>query len=121
MGRDYATLTVSPREGGARLALRVCPNADASGTETEAAARAVGAGPVELRVEVGEGAICRFSVRSGAGAFEPIGDPFTAREGRWIGAKVGIFARAAHGAATTGSAAFDWFRVGRPGGGPIAP
>ena len=114
MGRDYAALTVSPREGGARLALRVCPNADASGTETEAAARAVGAGPVELRVEVGEGAICRFSARSGAGAFEPIGDRFTAREGRWIGAKVGVFARAPHGAATTGSAAFDWFRVGAP-------
>ena len=112
MGRDYAALTVSPRAGSVRLGLRVCPKADASGPETEAASRAVAAGPVELRVEVGEGAICRFSVRAGAGVFEPIGDPFTAREGMWIGAKVGVFARAPIGASTTGSALFDWFRVG---------
>ena len=92
MGRDYAALTVSPRGGGVRLALRVCPKADAQGTETETAARAVGAGPVELRVEVGEGAICRFSARAGQGPFEPIGGPFLAREGMWIGAKVGVFA-----------------------------
>jgi hypothetical protein len=40
-----------------------------------------------------------------------MGEPFPAREGAWIGAKVGVFARAPHGAAPTGSARFDWFRV----------
>ena len=67
MGRDYAALTVSPRAAASASRCAFCPKADASGTETEAAARAVGAGPVELRVEVGEGAICRFSARAGAG------------------------------------------------------
>jgi beta-xylosidase len=113
MGRDYAALTVSRRGGGVRLALLVCPKADAAGAEREASARAIGAGPIELRVEVSEGAICRFGARAGGGAFEPIGDPFTAREGMWIGAKVGVFARAPHGAAGTGSALFDRFRVER--------
>ncbi len=111
MGRDYAVLTVSPGADGVRLSLRVCPEADASGTETEASARPVGAGPIELRVEVTEGAICRFSARAGGGVFRPIGDPFPAREGMWIGAKIGVVARASHGATTTGSARFDWFRV----------
>jgi beta-xylosidase len=120
MGRDYAALTVSPRGDGAHLALRVCPNADAGGAEAELASRAAGTGPVELRVEVGEGAVCRFSARGGEGAFEPIGEPFTAREGMWIGAKVGIFARAPHGAARAGAARFDWFRVD-PSGAPEVP
>jgi len=113
MGRDYAALTVSPRGDGVRLSLRLCPNADASGTETEAAVRAVGAGPIELRLELDEGAICRFSARAGGGAFETLGEPFTAREGKWIGAKAGVFARAPHGAAAAGSALFDWFRIER--------
>lgn len=113
MGRDYAVLTVSPRGDGARLALRVCPKADAGGAEAEVASRAAGPGPVELRVEVGEGAVCRFSARTGGGVFEPIGEPFTAREGMWIGAKVGIVARAPHGTARAGAARFDWFRVGQ--------
>ena len=113
MGRDYAAVTVSRRGGGVRLALRVCPKADVSGTETEAAARPIGTGPIELRVDVAEGAICRFSARAGGRSFEPIGEAFTAREGLWIGAKVGVFARAPHRAATTGSALVDWFRVER--------
>ena len=113
MGRDYAALVVSPRGDGVRLALRVWPRPTPRGAEAEAAARAVGSGPIELRVDVAEGAICRFSARAGGGSFEPIGEAFTAREGLWIGAKVGVFARAPHRAATTGSALVDWFRVER--------
>jgi hypothetical protein len=115
MGGDYAALTASPNGDGVRLSMRVCTKANSSGTESEAAARRMRVGPGGLRVEVREGAICRFSARGGRGAFEPIGNPFTAREGMWIGAKVGVFARAPHGPPTTGSARFEWFRMSGAG------
>jgi hypothetical protein len=43
-----------------------------------------------------------------------MGADFTASKGRWMGAKVGLFALAQPGAEATGHADFDWFRVGRP-------
>ena len=95
MGRDYAALVV---ERGAirRVTAR---NADAGGVETELA-RVAASGPVELRVTVTPHAIARFSYRVN-GEFVPLGPAFVARQGKWIGAKVGLF----------GPADFDWFRV----------
>jgi len=45
--------------------------------------------------------------------FTTIGVPFVARQGRWIGAKVGIFALGGAQTRETGYADFDWFRVNR--------
>ena len=108
MGADYATLTAERRGAGLTLRLRRCREADKGGAETEDAAVELPAGPLELRVAVAEGAVCQFSWRRDGG-FTPIGPSFVAQPGRWIGAKVGLFASAA--AATGGHADFDWFRV----------
>jgi len=43
--------------------------------------------------------------------FMSAGEPFTARPGRWIGAKLGLFAIRSGAAAENGYADFDWFRV----------
>jgi beta-xylosidase len=110
MGADYATLTAERSAAGLTLRLRRCHEADKGGAETEDAAVEAPAGPVELRVAVAEGAVCQFSWRRGTGDFTPIGPSFAAQPGRWVGAKVGVFASAA-GAATAGHADFEWFRV----------
>ena len=68
------------------------------------------AGPLELRVAVGEGAVCQFSWRRAGAGFVPIGPSFVAQPGRWVGAKVGLFA-GAPGTSPAGHADFDWFRV----------
>jgi hypothetical protein len=43
--------------------------------------------------------------------FNQIGESFTARPGKWIGAKVGIFALGTGAAGERGYADFDWFRM----------
>jgi hypothetical protein len=63
-------------------------------------------------VRVSEGAVCRFEWSRDGRTFTPFGEPFTAREGKWIGAKVGLFAVAPAGAARTGHADFDYLRIG---------
>jgi hypothetical protein len=62
-----------------------------------------------LRVEVFSGALCDFSFSSDGQTFVSIGERFKAREGRWIGAKVGLFCLGAI-AMTKGHADIDWFR-----------
>jgi hypothetical protein len=111
MGRDYAALVVARRDGRLVLERRDAVKADAGGAEGEVASRPLRAAAVELRVDVAEGALCRFSARAeGEAGFAELGPPFTAREGLWIGAKVGLFARSSHDGAA-GRARFDAFEV----------
>jgi hypothetical protein len=42
--------------------------------------------------------------------FTPVGEPFTAREGRWIGAKVGFVFTRPGKFNDAGSVDIDWFR-----------
>jgi hypothetical protein len=69
-----------------------------------------------LRVTVREGARCTFSYSTDGRAFHPLGPDFAARQGRWIGAKVGLFAAQRGGwpgqdGARDSTADFDWLRM----------
>ena len=64
-----------------------------------------------LRVKVSPDASCAFSYSSDGLTFSPIGSPFSARKGKWIGAKVGLFAIRKGRTRETGYADVDWFRV----------
>jgi hypothetical protein len=60
-----------------------------------------------LRVSVSAGAMCRFAWSADGVRFTEMGEPFTAREGKWTGAKVGLFVVARRDEAKRGSADFD--------------
>lgn len=110
-GLDYAYLALRRTAGGApELVQARRTNADQPGAETETVASlATGTGTVYLRVEVGDGAVCRFaySLTGRPDDFTAVGEPFQAREGKWVGAKVGLFATGQGGT----YADFDFFRV----------
>jgi beta-xylosidase len=113
MGMDYAYLAVRRTDAGAELVHAVATDAHQGGCETEVRVPVAG-DSVFLRVTMEEGAVTRFSYSLDGSRWEPIGAPFTAREGRWIGAKVGLFAIAPAGTTATGSADFDYFRITQP-------
>jgi hypothetical protein len=72
-------------------------------------------GEVELRVTIDAAARCRFSVRAaGAASFTEVGEPFQAVPGRWVGARVGLFARSLAASPAPGYAEFSEFRVEAP-------
>ncbi|MDR2937240.1 MAG: glycoside hydrolase, partial [Rikenellaceae bacterium] len=65
---------------------------------------------VYLKVVVKEKGVCSFNYSTDGRKFTPFGNEFTAKEGRWIGAKVGLFAnRTATGSG--GWADVDYFRI----------
>ena len=55
--------------------------------------------------------MCRFHYSTDGATFQEIGEPFAARQGRWIGAKVGLFALGSAMVREYGYADFDWFRM----------
>jgi beta-xylosidase len=111
MGLDYAYLSIKKASSGLVLTQRICKNAADNGVEKETAAIEVTGSTFFLRVKVSKGARADFSYSSDGTTFRPIGEPFQAREGRWIGAKIGIFAVADSRNGETGYADYDWFRM----------
>ena len=69
---------------------------------------------VQLRLRVKTGGICHFAYSIAGAPFTELPDTFTAREGAWVGAKVGLFASrngAASGTGLPGEMRVDYFRV----------
>jgi hypothetical protein len=56
-------------------------------------------------------AMCRFGYSTDGKNYRDIGEAFAARQGKWIGAKVGVFALGTTPVREYGFADFDWFRV----------
>lgn len=112
MGLDYAYLSVTNQGGKLLLGQSVCRNADKLSPETSTAPVEIPAKqPVYLRVKVQPGAKCQFSYSLDGQQFQPVGQEFTAREGKWIGAKLGLFCTRPAQTNDAGTADFDWFRV----------
>jgi beta-xylosidase len=110
-GMDYSFLAVEKTGSGFRLIKTSCKNAITDGQEKLESQVQLSGSTVLLRVTVSSGALCQFSYSLDGGAFVPAGGLFTAREGRWVGARVGLFALAKGGSARRGYADFDWFRL----------
>lgn len=125
MGYDYARLGLTRRGGEAVVELIRCHGADRGAEEERLEVARLpleccesGAVPlcrteIELRVEVRPQGVCRFSYSTDGKRFIAVGEPFTAREGRWIGAKTGLFCVSNGSTSDRGWIDVDWFRITR--------
>lgn len=111
MGLDCAYLAIERRVGGLALTPVVVRNANEGMAETPAEGNLVTGNTFYLRVHVTPDAKCNFSYSLDGNSFTPIGETFAARQGKWIGAKVGIFALGPSASGARGYTDFDWFRV----------
>ena len=111
MGMDYSYVAVERTADGFRLIKAACKDANDGGEEIVESEVARLGEFVLLRVKVRPGARLRVQLqqRRERNSFL-LGKPFTAREGKWIGAKVGLFCLAKGVAERRGYADFDWFR-----------
>jgi beta-xylosidase len=120
-GDSYAWVGVEKTSDGWRVRQVAAIDARTGGAEVEAASAVLRSGSVHLRVDVSEGARCRFSYSEDGAQFTPLGEVFQATVGRWIGSKVGLFAVAAAGAPKVGHADFERFAVSSIGDEPTPP
>jgi beta-xylosidase len=111
MGLDYAYLSMQQKAGKLYLSQTICKDADRHTAESESPPVEAKSHTNYLRVSVTKGGICTFGFSTDGIKFTAIGEPFTAREGRWIGAKVGLFAVGTAPTREMGYADVDWFRV----------
>ncbi len=113
-GNNYSALRLEDTSNGIILSKVVCNNA----MENTEASIPYGSADIYMRVEVHsapqEGnphaAICTFSYSTDGKRFRPLGEPFTAVEGAWIGAKVGLFCIRAAEKNDSGWVDIDYFK-----------
>ena len=123
MGWDYSWIGVEKQEEKFLLKQAVCKDAEQGNLEQVSTlavlepSRKFEAGlfpnyerEIYIRVHVGKGAYCRFSYSLDGKKFTEAGTLFKARQGKWIGAKVGMFSVTPHGK-ERGWVDVDWFRV----------
>lgn len=123
MGWDYSYIGVEKVGELFVLKQAVCKDAEQNTPETIVrlaeipASRIYEAGlypnyerEIYLRVKVEKGGVCRFSYSLDGKQYTVAGSPFTARQGKWIGAKVGLFSTAPYGK-ECGWVDADWFHV----------
>ena len=123
MGWDYSWIGVEKQEEKFLLKQAVCKDAEQGNLEQVSTlavlepSRKFEAGlfpnferEIYIRVRVGKEAYCRFSYSLDGKKFTEAGTLFKARQGKWIGAKVGMFSVTPHGK-ERGWLDVDWFRV----------
>lgn len=111
MGMDYGTLSLKRNNSKLEVQTAFCNQADKAGKEDITETKAVDVSTIYFRVQVRKGAECSFSYSSDGESFTAIGKTFKAREGRWIGAKLGFYALRNGVINDAGSADIDWFRI----------
>lgn len=110
-GLDYAHVSVEKKQDGLHLSQTVCQDADKGSGERDTAGVKLNTNTFWLRVKVEENAVCSFSYSVDGKTFAPVGQQFQARQGKWIGAKIGIFALGKGSVSEMGYADYDWFRI----------
>ena len=118
MGWDYSWIGVEKQGEKFLLKQAVCKDAEQVSTlAVLEPSRKFEAGlfpnyerEIYIRVHVDKGAYCRFSYSLDGKKFTEAGTLFKARQGKWIGAKVGMFSVTPHGK-ERGWVDVDWFRV----------
>ena len=123
MGMDYAGLIVENTCDGLVLHQVVCRDADRGNTEKVVASVPLQRGDIYLRAKYTDKGLLQgnpldmkvmvqFSYSVDGTKFLPLGEPFQAREGKWIGAKTGVFCtRPSQEKVDGGWVDVDFFRV----------
>ncbi|MDP2037162.1 MAG: glycoside hydrolase, partial [Ignavibacteria bacterium] len=116
-GYDYARVGIKKTLDGYKVFQSVCKNAEKGTEEKYISENDVSSSKVFLKASVTEFlseqeipiAKCTFSFSEDGKSFQQIGNEFIAKEGKWVGAKIGLFSESANPAISS-FADFDWFR-----------
>lgn len=130
-GLDYAYISIKQTNAALVITQAKCINADKAKAEIKTETIAILKSTIYFKVQVINvlptdadykqyirsenskwgNAKCIFSYSEDGINFKQIGEPFAARKGKWIGAKVGLFAVGTSQSGEMGYADIDWFRI----------
>lgn len=110
-GSDYAFIGLQKKDDKINFIYIECLQADKGKSENETVIQQVNNKNIYLRVNVSAGGICQFAFSNDGNIFTLIEKTFTAKPGRWVGAKLGMFYLRYNITNDAGYADVDWLRI----------
>ncbi len=111
LGTDYATVSLQKRNDGIYVFYSECVDADKGKEELEKINRKVPDGDIYLQIRMNKQGVASFNFSTNGTDFTKLGGPFTAKPGRWVGAKLGMFCTRNSKTNDAGFAEVDWIRI----------
>jgi len=120
-GLDYSYIAIEKYEIGYKIMQITCTNADKGSKEEMIATVDYNDDKVFFKIDIEPEhdndiipkVICSFSFSTDGKNYKSLGKEFLAREGKWVGAKVGLFSSTPAGSVNSGYVDFDWFRFSK--------
>ncbi len=110
-GLDYANIAIQKKQNENYIVYNDCIKADKQTKETETVFEKIKSNVLYLKCKVSTGAICSFVYSTDGVNFISINKTFIAKEGKWVGAKIGMFFNRNNITNDAGYVNVDWFKV----------
>jgi beta-xylosidase len=111
MGMDYSFIGIKKEEDGFKVLKVSCMGADRNGKEVEEESVSIKSNRIYFKISMADGGLTEFCYSPDNKKYISIGKKFQAKEGKWIGAKIGIFNISLSENKKSGYSDFDWFRI----------
>lgn len=90
-GADYGYIGMRKKGEKFELIHAICNKAEKGSPEKLVVVATVNTSKIWLRLSVNDKAIVQFYYSADGNAFQPVGESFEAKPGKWVGAKMGLF------------------------------
>ena len=114
MGLDYSYLRIKRIDSKFYISQIVCLNADKKTNEQELSRTEIKNKDLFLRIKISEDGSAIFSYSEDQKNYRKIGEKFSIKEGKWIGAKIGFLALREGFINDAGYTNIDWIRFEKP-------
>ncbi len=111
MGLDYAYIAIENKNSQLQLVYTVCEKADRGSAEKTTVLTTLQQNEIYLQIKVQKEGKTTFAYSLDGKKYTAVPGTFQAKEGKWIGAKMGLFATSIEKKNDAGFADVDWFRV----------
>jgi beta-xylosidase len=113
LGLDYSYLKLKQSGGKIYISQNNCKKADKKELETESDVVPLNNNTIYLQVQVEPNGNCQFRFSEDGISYKNIGTTFKAKEGKWIGSKIGFVALRNGFINDAGSINIDWIRFNK--------
>jgi beta-xylosidase len=113
MGLDYCYLKFKKKGDKLYLSQNICKNADKKELEFETDLVLINSNTIYLQVRIEQNGNCQFNYSEDGNTYKNIGIPFKAKEGKWIGSKIGFVALRNGFINDAGNLNVDWIRFNK--------
>ena len=110
-GADYAYISVEKKEDGIYVICKENVKADKNGQDIEVANFPVKGNDFYLEIKMEKGGVYHLRFSDNVHQIKTVEKSFTAKPGRWVGAKIGMFCTRNNITNDAGFADVDWFSI----------